>query len=97
MRQPRQVALAGYHGDRGLGDVALEEGPIARRTGVVFGALPDVDRDVDLLERESPGVPEDAVVLHASLGALAHRLADEGQRVVGWAPLRQHRAVGCRE
>ena len=57
-------------------------------------ALPDVDRDADLLEGEPPRVAEDPVVLHAALGALAHRLADEGQRVVGRPPLGQHRAIG---
>ena len=91
------MALAGHDVDRGPGNVPLQEGPVARRPGVVVRALPDVDRDVNLLEGEPPRVPEDAVVLYAALGALAHGLPDEGQRVVGRSPLRQHRAICRRE
>ena len=97
MGQQGEVALAGHDGDRRLRDVSLEEGAVAGRPGVVVGALPDLDGDLDLLEREAPGVPEDPVVLHATFGALSQRLPDEGERVVGRAPFGEHCPVGGRE
>ena len=75
------MSLVGDDEEPGIGQMTQEEVAVGRGTAPVLGALPDVHRRRDVAEIEAPGIPEDPVVLQAPVGALSHRLLDEGHRL----------------
>ena len=65
------------------GDVGGQPFPVTVRHHPVMAALPDVDRDRDRVELETPRPDECHVVVEPAPVGLAQRLAEGGRGIVG--------------